>query len=1035
MEAILELSSIDLLKEGIQNCRQCPMYCGLKTGPQTPYVPGPMHEQIPILFVADSPGKEEYKSGSPFMSKETWTLLWRSLTQAGFHDPFAFARTNIVKCHQPNDYDGNTPTQILDCGNWLDEEIAILKPKIIVAFGNAALYRFSQDYTDKKIPRKKTLSGITEKHGQLEWSEKYQCWIMYSFSPRYVLKNPSKESVFQDAINKLYLFYSNQCSLPQQTLEIKYTLLYNKPALSLVEQEQNRSTYIDTTKQFLRWLAEQPEWAIDLETTGFDWYLDDVLYVSVSWQEGRAVCFQWDDELIPEFSKALESSAVKIMQNGKFDLKFLMFKLGLKVNNYLFDTQIMAHLLDENSRVGLDSLQSRYLGMESYKGLFWDEKAKFDAKPNKTIQEEIAFIEKFMNYACKDSDYTLRLKILFVPMLKNPFSEPEPPPIEKTPWSVFTKISMPLTLVLNRIEKNGLRFHTKYQEVLKVKLETDRDRLELEAREIIYNALFPDVRQAVGKMRADAERLWFGVLEFLKTLSSDVETKRSPIISEFWSYVVQFNTELQVLEDPYIEYTFDEICDKVKAAAAALEKVKKNEKGTTSRSGARTTLMKLRTALKRDGYDVKPLDVGVSQIEHVISWLTKVYDFQVNLTSPKEMSTYLYEVMRLPVLGQTPKGDPSTDKETMEALAEEGYTFPKLVVKYREIQHDISNYIDAIKTATHPYDGKVHAKFSQTNTVTGRLSCKDPALHGIKRLFEIRNSVVPDEGHLFVEGDLSQAEIRMLAAMSGDENLIDAFKAGGDIHEENARRIFKVPEGQLVTKEQRAATKRIVFAILYGAHVSSVAESLGISVDEAQSYFNKFYQTYPRTKEWMDEMVEFCSKNGYVVNYYGRIRRLPGIWASNRGQRNEAIRQTINAPIQGSATGDYTALVHIQIQEWLDEEFPRGEVTQVHNHHDAILLQVPIHLSRYVSDKVKEIAENADPSLPAKMIFDCGVVRCWGSSPMTDEDIQNYAEAEKNGTLPISGYCTYEKDGKICNNLFLPFSSYHDKCPDHWGKK
>lgn len=1031
---LTQLNAVDQLKYQITQCQSCHLRSGADRGPMPFFGTGSSE----IMFVTDSPGKEENRNGIPFAARDSWAIMSEAFITAGFTQEFikGAIRTNAVKCHQPReDFDGNTCQETLDCGFLLDEEIRMFKPKIIVAFGAAAAYRFSPEYIEGKIQKGKKVGGILEKHGLIEWSFAYQCWVMFMFSPRYVVRNPAKKSVFIDAMVKLKTFIDNGYRMPEQSLEVKYSLIYPKPSYDPEEEAKNLSVFFDEATRFFKWLATQPEWSLDLETTGFDWWTDQVLMIAVSWRKGRAAAVEFHSALLPALQEALASPAGKCMQNGKFDLKFLKFQLGLTVNNYDFDTQLAAHHLDENSYVGLDELESRYLGIEPYKGQFWKEKAEFDKRENKTLQEIIEFKEKFMKYACQDADFTLRLKHIFLDRLPNPQNEPIAPPIERSPYAVFKEISMPMTQVIATMEKNGLKFSEPYQLILEQKLRADSEQIQKEAKKILYNILFPDMIETSKRFYEDGNILWAELKNYFDNVKSE---KQASNISDIFKHIENISAYLKAC---FREDDNEVIKENYRKAIFYIQ----NVEGKNTRRGLRPLIQKVKTAIKKEGYDIVFLEQFLEKLEGYNEWLGKVVDFDANLGSPKEMSFYLYQVIGLPIISKTKSGDPSTDKETMEALATK-HPFPNLIVQYRGVEHDISNYIDAIRRARHPFDNRVHPSFSQTGTITGRLNCKEPPLHGIKRTFEIRNSVVPEKGNLIIEGDLSQAEIRFLAAMSQDQNLIDAFRAGGDIHEENARRIFKIPPEQKPTKEQRAITKRIVFAILYGAAVASIAESLEITVREAQEYFDKFYAVYPRTKQWMEEMHTFCEKNGYVVNYYGRIRRLPGIWSSNKGQRNEALRQSINAPIQGGATGDYVAKVHIKVQQWLDEEFPNGEVKQIHNHHDAILLEAPIPLARYVCNKLTEIAENADESLGVPIVFDCEVTNCWGGVGLSDEEIEEYTRLEQEDNLPTHGYCQHhmiDKENKpifengqpvLCNNLFLPATHKHNKCPDHWMK-
>lgn len=1008
----------DLLKIAETNCRECSLCLSIPRGPM-PFVRG--RNDLPILFVTSSPTPEEYQNGYPFASKNVWDLMCNVLMTVGFEDP-RFHRTNAVKCHTPSkSFTGNSEAELRACNHWLEQDIQLLKPRIIVAFGSVAAHRFSSEYLSGVVSRKKELSGITEKHGRIEWSAHYNCWVLYCFHPSYVLRNLGKYQQFFDAMSKLYRLYANNYQLPDLDQDQKHTCFL--PSLDGGCEE-----FLQSAREFLEWLSTQPEYSLDLETTGLNWFEDDILMVSFSWRKGRAACVEWHPALYDHFKKVLENSSRKVLQNAKFDYQFLKYRYGIDVNNLFFDTMIAAHLIDENSPNGLEVLQSRYLGLPVYKETFWKEKTAFDKRTDKTDQDIQDFKLKFMKYACEDADYTLQLKEIFEPMLKDPFPT-RSEKLELTPWHVFERVSMPYVPILAEIENNGIPYNSRYRDVLEKKLLQDRDDIYNKAKQILVDTLFPNAYEACTQYSS-------ATLDTISQLVSEIASlKRMYPDIPFGSVDDEAVKVASMYQTFHNDLQVENYTDQISNLLSCLRVKEKNRY-----VGAIPTATKIQTLLIKHQKKSLQLDSVLSNLENSYHWLSQLVEFKFNISSTKDMTYYLYNVLRLPIKEKTKKGAPSTSAATLEKLYDK-HEFVRHVVNYRKIEHDISNYIEGVKNATNPTTKRVHPSFSQVRTVTGRLACSNPAMHGIKRVFEIRNQFSPpnndlnQEPMLFIEGDYSQAEVRFLGVMSKDPVLLDVLKDGGDIHEENARRIFNVPEGQKVTKEQRSATKQIVFAIIYGSLVSSVAKSLNISVQQAQTYFDKFYGVYTKVKEWMDGMKTFVGANGFVSNYYGRIRRLPTIWSSEENHVLEALRQCINAPIQGSATGDMVGLTHQKLQRFIDNtpEYMNC-VKQIHNHHDAILIEVPARLAWKFKDEVREIAESADDSLPIKMKFDVDVVCCWGGAPMTEVDIQNYIDAHRSETLPVSGYCDHiSETGKRCNNLFLPFPG-QTKCPDHYVK-
>lgn len=1012
------------ISEDIKRCQKCSLYAQTTCGP-TPGAWFTQNDSPDIFLVQNSPSKLDHERGQVFSSPDVGNFLKTVLVQAGI-DPKRLYRTSMVKCW--NDvlkFEGNTAQELKTCGDWLDLEIKVFKPKLIIAYGSEAIYRFSDEYDKKELPRKK-LAGISQAHGELFWSKKYDTWIMYSLSPGYVVKQSSKMAVFQDAYVKLGHFIQNGFSFGDRSTNYNWYTQYTP-------------NWIENSKKFLTWVKTQPDWSFDLETTGFDPQTEDIILASFSWARGEAMAIQWSPELVPYFKDALESEhGVHItMQNGKFDLKFL-YQEGIYPTRkqFDFDTQIAGHMVDENSPVGLNALSIRYLGEQSYKDDFWSQFNSEDLFRSKEA------MDRFCAYACKDADFTLQLKHRLKPILECPFNYEQYPElkeqVKRTPIYAFENIAMPLTHVLAKIESHGLRFDQgEYGKLLANELETQSKQIYKECSDYLYETIFSDPE----KIRTDFLN---SVLE-LRTIVRDVLTSslnhyegksefKIKLTEEYEEIDRTFNEIIKVFED-----SNGDIKKQTKYVSELLYKIHEVEvdgKVKRTYSGVRKLVSSFKTRVNKINKKFDPqLTKVIENIEILIENLTKVFAFEFNPSSAKQCGEYIYNVLKLPVLERTEKGEPSTKKEVLNRLAEQtNDPFVNKIVAYREVEHDISNYIVGIKKEVSVVDGRVHASFSQTSAVTGRLACKEPALHGIKRSFQIRNSAIPDPEHLLFEGDYSQAEIRFLAVMSNDTRLIDAFKAGGDIHEENARRIFNVPDGVKPTKEQRSATKRIVFAILYGSAVASVAESLNITVAEAEKYFSMFYEVYPRTKEWMAYMHDFVKTYGFVVNHYGRIRRLPNIFHGNRGQYNEALRQSVNAPIQGSATGDYTALAHIKLQEEIETNWAGCGIHQVHNHHDALLIQVPFKYAKQVVEPFTKIAEEfADPTLGCPMVFDSGISNCWAGNVMTDDDIDYHIWSYYNDKLPIAGRCEHVDDnGNVCGSLFKPFADYNNMCPDHW---
>ncbi len=276
---------------------------------------------------------------------------------------------------------------------------------------------------------------------------------------------------------------------------------------------------------------------------------------------------------------------------------------------------------------------------------------------------------------------------------------------------------------------------------------------------------------------------------------------------------------------------------------------------------------------------------------------------EINLGSPKQVQELLFVKLQLPPQKKSAKGlSYSTDQEVLEILAAL-HPVPKLIMQHRELSKLKSTYIDTLPTYSNPTTGKIHTTFSQTAVATGRLASSDPNLQNIPVVgygIEIRAAFKPEAGHLFLSADYSQVELRVLAHMSGDANLINAFLEGRDIHTQTASGLFEVPLDK-VSHEQRQIGKRINFSILYGLTPFGLSKDLGIPYKDAKMYIDKYFAQYPGVSLWMEQTIEFAKRYGYVETVWGRRRYVPAILERNKSLYEEACRVAINTRVQGTA--------------------------------------------------------------------------------------------------------------------------------------
>ncbi len=311
-----------------------------------------------------------------------------------------------------------------------------------------------------------------------------------------------------------------------------------------------------------------------------------------------------------------------------------------------------------------------------------------------------------------------------------------------------------------------------------------------------------------------------------------------------------------------------------------------------------------------------------------------------NLNSPKQLGAILFEKLRLPVQKKTKTG-PSTDVDTLTALAPM-HELPAKLVDYRILSKLKGTYVDALPDLVHPFTGRVHTTFSQTIAATGRLSSNNPNLQNIPIRTEvgrrIREAFIAGEpGWKILSADYGQIELRIMAHLSNDETLMQAFRSGGDIHRETAAKIYGIPLSE-VNSDMRRAAKTVNFGIIYGQTDFGLSEQLGIPRAEAKEFREQYFRLYPGVKQFMAETISKCRENGYVETLMGRRRQITDINNANRQVREFAERIAINTPVQGSAA-DMIKVAMIRIAKRLKQEkFAARMLLQVH---DELVFEAP----------------------------------------------------------------------------------------------
>jgi DNA polymerase I len=346
-----------------------------------------------------------------------------------------------------------------------------------------------------------------------------------------------------------------------------------------------------------------------------------------------------------------------------------------------------------------------------------------------------------------------------------------------------------------------------------------------------------------------------------------------------------------------------------------------------------------------------------------------------NVDSPKQLQEILFGKMGIPVVRKTPTGQPSTAEDVLEELALT-YPLPKLILEYRGVAKLKSTYTDKLPEQIDQATGRIHTSYHQAVAATGRLSSMDPNLQNIpirtKEGRRIRQAFIAPPGHSLVAADYSQIELRIMAHLSGDASLLQAFAEDRDVHQATAAEVFTTPLGE-VTANQRRSAKAINFGLMYGMSAFGLARQLGVSRGDAQKYMDLYFERYPGVKRYMEETRRQARESGFVETLFGRRLYLPEIQSRNQGLRQGAERSAINAPMQGTAA-DIIKRAMIEVDGWLQSSrLPARLIMQVH---DELVLEVADEAVETIVGQLRtHMAQAAHLAVPLKV--DVGVGRNW----------------------------------------------------------
>jgi len=349
---------------------------------------------------------------------------------------------------------------------------------------------------------------------------------------------------------------------------------------------------------------------------------------------------------------------------------------------------------------------------------------------------------------------------------------------------------------------------------------------------------------------------------------------------------------------------------------------------------------------------------------------------EFNLGSPKQIQAIFFDKLDLPVKRKTPKGQPSTAEDVLQELAEDGFELPRLILEHRGLSKLKSTYTDKLPLQINPHTGRVHTSYNQTGAATGRMSSSDPNLQNIPIRSEIgrriRQAFVADKGNCILAADYSQIELRIMAHLSGDQGLLDAFHNGLDIHRATAAEVFDT-ELEQVDNEQRRAAKAINFGLIYGMSAFGLAKQLGMSRYDAQQYIDLYFERYPGVQDYMQRTREQAHDTGYVETLFGRRLYLPEINSRNGQRRQYAERTAINAPMQGTAA-DIIKRAMVSVHQALaDSDIEARMIMQVH---DELVFEVSKNHTDSLSQLLHTQMESA-ADLNVPLLVDIGQGANW----------------------------------------------------------
>lgn len=395
-------------------------------------------------------------------------------------------------------------------------------------------------------------------------------------------------------------------------------------------------------------------------------------------------------------------------------------------------------------------------------------------------------------------------------------------------------------------------------------------------------------------------------------------------------------------------------------------------------------LIEVLNNMEENGIEIDPVYFAKysEEITDIISKLEeKIYEIageKFNLNSPKQLAEILFLKLNINAVKKTKTGY-STNVDVLEELVDKGHEIAKYILEYRKFAKLKSTYVDALPSVADK-NNRIHTSFNQTGTATGRLSSSDPNLQNIPVKtddgIKIREGFIASKGYKLLGIDYSQIELRVLAEMSGDKNLIKAYKEDKDLHSLTAKKIFNLHPLDDVSREERIAAKIINFSIIYGKTAFGLAQELKITRKEAEEYIERYFDEYPGVKEFEKSIIDFVSKNGYSETYFKRRREIEGINSKNKNIRNQADRMAVNSVIQGTAA-EILKQVMINVYKEIKD---KDEIKMLLQVHDELIFQIKEEVVEEYKNKIVSIMENSISFSKVKLKVNSAIGDNWAET-------------------------------------------------------